>query len=269
MAIRRKVKKRLWIWGGLVSFLIMTFFILIFYTDIPVWQRIKYYTYKAEFLFFKNNDINKSIRADFDIYGIDISKYNGNIDWDKLMTEGKINKKPITFVIIKATEGKKLKDRKFKTNWRFAKKKGLLCGAYHFYRPEINSLIQFNNFKETVRLEKGDFPPVLDVEVRGNLSFERYIQGILNLLKLLENQYGAKPIIYAPPTLYGSLARNVKLKDYPLWLATYSMNIPNKHKKNIIFVQYSQEGRVAGINHHVDLNGFWGDKLQLQQYLIK
>jgi len=85
----------------------------------------------------------------------------------------------------------------------------------------------------------------------------------------MENQYGVKPLIYAPPTLYGSLVQNAELKKYPLWLATYSMNIPRQHEKNIIFVQYSQEGRVAGIAHPVDLNGFKGDKLKLQKHIIK
>lgn len=269
MSIKKKLKKRLWIVGGVLSSLLITLLILIFFTNIPIWQRIKFYAYKIEFQFINDDNVNKSIRADFEIYGIDISKYNGTINWDKLASEGQINKKPISFVYIKATEGKNLRDRKYKSNWLNAKKKGMLRGAYHFYRPEINSEQQFKNFKETVKLELGDLPPVLDIEVRGKLSFKRYTQGILNLLKLMENQYGIKPIIYAPVSLYGSLVQNAELKKYPLWLATYSMNIPKKHEKSIIFVQYSQEGRVAGISHPVDLNGLKGDKLKLQQHIIK
>jgi len=157
VGVKKKVKKRLWIVGGVISTLLITLLILIFFTNIPVWQRIKYYAYKIEYQFIKDNNVNKSIRADFDIYGIDISRYNGKIDWDKLVAEGQINKKPISFIYIKATEGKNLKDSKFKSNWRHAKKKGILRGAYHFYRPEVNSEQQFKNFKETVKLEKGDF----------------------------------------------------------------------------------------------------------------
>src|SRR5690606_11257470 len=68
------------------------------------------------------------------------------------------------FIYIRATMGEKAKDSKFKTNWKAVKKRNKLRGAYHYFRPNENSIKQANNFIKTVDLEPGDLPPVLDIE---------------------------------------------------------------------------------------------------------
>lgn len=231
--------------------------------------KVRHYYHKLEYKLWPQNFPNKSKVVNFEIYGIDVSHHNAYIDWTMVKENGRINKKPISFAFIKATEGQHHKDRRFKRNLSEARKQGILCGAYHFYRPEINSLKQFENFKNTVKLKKGDLPPVLDVELRGSLSFSRYVEGILNLLKLMENHYGIKPIIYTSPSLYMPLSRYKEIKDYPLWLAAYDKSTSNRYHHLFKFLQYTERGKVSGIKGYVDLNGFNGSKLELQEFIIK
>ena len=231
--------------------------------------KVRHYLHKLEYKISPQKFPNQSKKADFTIYGIDISHHNGFIDWEMVKDKGSINKRPVTFVFIKASEGKSFIDKRFKKNYQAARKEGILCGAYHFYRPEVNSLHQFNNFKKVARLQKGDLPPVLDVEVRGDLSFSRYVEGITNLLKLMENHYGVKPILYTSPNLYMPLSRYKEIKRYPLWLSAFDTKTANRYHHLYHFLQYSEKGKVAGIKQHVDLNGFKGNKLQLQELVIK
>jgi lysozyme len=231
--------------------------------------KIRHYYHKLEYKIWPTKFPNKSKHVNFEIYGIDVSHHNAYIDWEMVKDKGRINQKPISFVFIKATEGKEYKDKRFKRNIKEARQQGLLCGAYHFYRPEINSLKQFKNFKESVVLKKGDLPPVLDVELRGSLSFSRYVEGILNMLKLMENHYGIKPILYTSPSLYMPLSRYPEIKKYPLWLAAYDTRTANRYHGIYNFLQYTERGKVSGIKGYVDLNGFSGNKLDLQKHIIK
>ncbi|MGY5846606.1 glycoside hydrolase family 25 protein [Salegentibacter sp. HM20] len=90
-------------------------------------------------------------------FGIDISHYQGIIDWEKLSESDH----DINYIFIRATMGADGKDYQFKNNWDNAKKNNYLRGAYHYYRPNENSELQFKNFSKRVKLSPGDFPPVL------------------------------------------------------------------------------------------------------------
>ena len=94
--------------------------------------------------------------------GIDVSEYQGKISWSYVDTIE--NQYPLHFVFIRATAGNDAVDRRFKRNWEGAKKNKMIRGAYHYYRPNENSLEQAELFIKTVRLQKGDLPPVLDIE---------------------------------------------------------------------------------------------------------
>ena len=94
------------------------------------------------------------------VFGLDLSHYQGNIDWCDLSD----SEHPIEYVFLRATMGVDGVDLQFQENWRKAKKHQFLRGAYHYYRPHENSEKQFTNFKAQVKLEAGDFMPVLDIE---------------------------------------------------------------------------------------------------------
>ena len=99
----------------------------------------------------------------YEIHGIDISHYQGDIDWDDLrnaMIEGC----PLRFIVIKATEGSSRVDEKFNDNFYMAREYGYIRGAYHFWSNKSTAREQAYFFLNKVRLEDGDLPPVLDVE---------------------------------------------------------------------------------------------------------
>lgn len=181
--------------------------------------------------------------------GIDVSFYQKDIHWWKL--------KKVHFTFIKATEGTSISDSKFKENWDSSKHYGILRGAYHFYRPYVTARDQFRHFKSRVKMEAGDLPPVLDVEV--NHKYPSHVRKeALIWLKLAEAHYGVKPIIYCTYAYYKKYFGSPVFADYPLWIANYVADDINTITSDWHFWQHTSTGRVDGIRGHVDRNIFNG-----------
>ena len=196
-------------------------------------------------------------------FGIDISHYQGKINWDKVKTSAH----PIEFVFIRATMGKNRKDSKYLENWNNAQKHNYVRGAYHYYRPNENSTKQFNNFKSVVRLEPGDFIPILDIEKESIFGRKNLRKGILNWLRLAEEAYGVKPMIYTGLSFYNHILKGY-VDNYPIWIAAYS----GKHRvKNTdwIFHQFTEKVIVNGIREYVDGNDFNGTLEDLKKMTLK
>src|SRR5580704_1589430 len=103
-------------------------------------------------------DTNYPRAHDYPIHGIDVSKYQGSIDWKAVADSG------VKFVWIKATEGGDRADENFTANWAGAKAAGLPHGAYHFVywcRPPMEEM---SWFEQNTPVEQDALPPVLDVE---------------------------------------------------------------------------------------------------------
>lgn len=217
--------------------------------------------------YFEQNHINNILNNHQDnLVGIDISHYQGNINWEKL--DSVENLKPVDFVFIRATYGASKIDSKFGINWENANNKSLTKGAYHYYRPNENSTMQAKNFIKNVSLAKGDFPPVLDIEKVSDIqSIKQLKDGILNWLTIIEKHYGVKPIIYTGEFYYSSYLSNKPFSDYTLWIANYNYCLTNE-RKNWHFWQFTTKGKVGGINDYVDVNIFKGTKDNLNEILI-
>ncbi|PWJ55582.1 lysozyme [Dyadobacter jejuensis] len=190
------------------------------------------------------------------IHGIDVSHHNARIDWDKLKNTP-IGEAVVDFAYIKATEGATHLDRQFRTNWKEAKRVGMTRGAYHFYNPRVLSGLQFENFKRQVRLEPGDLPPVLDLEVNAGKPDEIIIKGVANWLRLAEEHYGVRPIIYVNEHYYKKYIVG-NFDEYPLWLAGYSRTHVDDLAQDaqVMFWQHSEKGWAPGIRGFVDYNVF-------------
>ena len=195
-------------------------------------------------------------------FGIDISHYQGTINWVELSTTGHC----INYIFIRATMGADGIDLNFANNWANAKENNYLRGAYHYYRPNENSVVQFENFSKMVTLEPGDLPPVLDIEKMGKYGKENLVAGILNWLRLAEKHYGVIPIVYT-----GSHFYRIYLKDridaYPLWIAAYS-EAQQIHNIDWKFHQFSDKMKVKGIDAYVDGNSFNGEMKDLLKLSI-
>ncbi len=201
-------------------------------------------------------------------FGFDISHYQESRDirWDSLSIGNRTI--PLKFVILRATMGNRSKDKNFDEFWQTAKKHDLIRGAYHFYRPDEDPVKQANNFLESVKLEEGDLVPVLDIE-RNPVKFskEELRENIKIWLKIVEEKYGEKPIIY---TFYHYYKDNLRgeFDEYPLWLANYN-NVPEPSEEDDWKMwQFTENGIVYGINTKVDLNVFNGSVWNLRRLTV-
>ena len=144
---------------------------------------------------------NVLISHDHKAFGFDVSEYQSEIDWEK--TYNIDESFEMSFVFIRATAGKDKVDKRFKENWKRAKQRNLICGAYHYYRPNENSIEQANNFIKAVKLKKGDLPPVLDIEkLPKTQSIANLKIGLRRWLEVVEKHYKVKPIIYSGESYY-------------------------------------------------------------------
>ena len=102
-------------------------------------------------------------------YGIDVSRYQGKIDWQTVKTD-----KNVGYVYLKATEGASLVDVTYRYNLDEARKAGLKVGCYHFFSPTVAPETQFDNFSANVKLDEQDLLPIIDVETRGRCSLKQF-----------------------------------------------------------------------------------------------
>jgi len=199
------------------------------------------------------------------VYGIDISQYQGDVSWLDINTI--YDDVPIDFVFIRATMGEKAKDKRFAINWKAAQSRAKIRGAYHYFRPNENSIRQAHNFIKTVELRHGDLPPVLDIEERPRKqSMDSLKVGLKRWLDEVERYYGTQPILYSGDRYFTDFLEK-EFSDYVLWIANYNFWV-KKPKKHWNFWQFSERGYVRGIKGYVDLNMFRGDIEELEELTI-
>ena len=254
MSRRKKKSKKLWI-AGIVIFI--TALLIILGYDWWLNRRSRFVKYPA---------FGISIPENFMIHGIDVSKYQETITWD-LVKEMKVKDVQLGFVFIKATEGIENTDPQFKRNWKKSKQAGMIRGAYHFFLATKDGRMQAENFINTVELETGDLPPVVDIEQTYGVNAAVFKKELKEWLEIIEHHYQVKPIIYTNVDFYSRYLGN-EFNTYPLWAAHYYQYDAPRIGRNWDFWQHSEEGRVNGILSKVDFNVFNGDSLQFRSILL-
>jgi lysozyme len=202
--------------------------------------------------------------ADPLVSGLDVSHYNGSIDWASVANAG------IVFAYAKATEGTASQDTHFQANYTAMQQNNILRGAYHFFRPSLDGQAQADNFlKFVTALEQGDLPPALDVEVSDGQAPHVIISRVQQWLDTVEAALGRTPLIYTARGFWSAnLAGSPAFGRYPLWVAHYTNNpSPNLPPGflNYTFWQYSEAGHISGITGSVDLDKFNGSIDDLRQ----
>lgn len=204
------------------------------------------------------------------IQGIDISTSQGNIDWKAVARSG------IKFCYVKATEGSLSsipREVYFDNNVKAAKKVGILCGAYHFFRSYSDSTLQADNFLRVLKnTQPMDLPPMVDIEINNgtdnsilDLRVSRWLEKVKSVTKFI-------PVIYTYRSFWNHNIQDDYSK-YPLWIASYGLNLPSKpytpkriarlpnYWKKWDLWQYLSEGVVDGISGPVDLDLFNGNSI--------
>lgn len=215
----------------------------------------------------KVKDVGVPIPEYYSIHGIDISRYQNKIDWNRVkgFSSGPFK---VSFVFIKATEGTSLVDPFLTTNWAGAAEVKIPRGAYHFFIPNKDPIKQASHFVNHVSIGIGDLPPVLDIENTGGLDRGALISNALVWLRLIEAHYGMKPIVYTGANFYNSYFKGSEIEKYPIWIAHYYMDEPDFSGK-WTFWQHTDRARIDGIEGLVDLNVFAGSQKQFLDLLKK
>lgn len=176
--------------------------------------------------------------------GIDISNYQGEVDFQKVKNDG------IEVVIMKATEGRTWQDTRFRNYYNGAKAAGIKVGAYHFLRGNAVE-DEVNNFLSVIGGLNFDCKLIIDAEVDlgGVDTTSKHVRDFTDLLI----SKGIDVALYTGDDFYKTNL-NDSVKNIPLWVARYSSNKPEA--KNYIGWQYTSDGQVSGINGRVDMNDF-------------
>ena len=271
--VRRKPRKKTSFFSGKVrSYSIIGFFILLFigvgyhYRDGFLYYlgfksyKLKYEAAEAKRISdVRNYQVLENHQGK--AIGLDVSEFQGEIDW--ALVETIEASYPLEFVFIRATAGNDRVDGQFEENWLGAKNRKIIRGAYHYYRPNENSLEQAKLFIKTVHLHKGDLPPVLDIEkLPKGQSLDSLKIGLRRWLNAVEAHYKVKPIIYTGEKYYDDFLKE-DFSDYLFWIANYNF-YREKIGEDWLFWQFTEKASVPGIKGNVDVNIFNGDVEQLR-----
>jgi GH25 family lysozyme M1 (1,4-beta-N-acetylmuramidase) len=201
------------------------------------------------------------------IYGIDVSQWNGTIDFAKVRAAGK------RFVIVKATEGRLYTDSAYAHNRSAALAAGLTFTAYHFAHPDRSAgdaTLEADHFLAVAGLRHGMLVPALDLEngqVLGTSGLQWWVK---TWVKRVYARLGVKPMIYTTPGFWTAYMGNTRWfadNGYRVvWVAHWDATSPATPASNWgghswTFWQYSNCGKVAGITGCVDLDRFNGTDL--------
>lgn len=216
------------------------------------------------------------------VYGMDVSNYQKTIDWETLalyansdgVVTGRLKSspylQPVLFALVKSTEGTDLKTESFKRNFEEAKRCGIIRGAYHFLRTSDIQL-QIKNFIESTPLEKGDLPPVLDLELSHRTmkrEGKKVIEYAHKWLEAMEKHYGVRPILYTYESYYNHYLKGQGFEKYDFFIARYNPEIEPRVPHLEIW-QFTEKGQVEGISTNVDLDLFMGNNHDLEKYVAE
>ena len=212
------------------------------------------------FLIYNGNiKFNHPSSKDYPVRGVDVSEYQGEIDWEKLSNQN------IDFAYIKATEGSSYTDERFQYNYQNAITTNLKIGAYHFFSFDSDAISQSENYIKNVPKDMNLLPPVVDIEFYGDKNknipdVETTREQLKKLLERLEEYYQKKPIIYATNTSYNLYIKD-NFEEYKIWIRDI-FSTPNlKDDRKWTLWQYTNRERLEGYNGEekfIDMNVFNG-----------
>ena len=187
--------------------------------------------------------------------GIDVSKYQGNIDFQKVKDAG------CHFVILRMAiynNGKFGIDTKFEENYKKAKAAGLLIGVYYYSVDNTEKLMK-EHCAELAKALKGkeiDFPVAYDFEKwKGFQNLKMNSSDLNNMFYLFCSEmesYGYEAMIYANPYF---LRNWFKPGGHKIWLADWKSQ--PSYVGKFYFWQFSATGKIPGINANVDVNIYY------------
>jgi len=220
----------------------------------------------------------RTLMADGFVSGIDVSSNQGPVNWNAVSQSG------VVFAFSRATIGGHQTDSQFAANWSGMRNAGIIRGAYHYFWPLTPWQDQVNNFTTAVpSLQPADLSPALDLEeaflktdpnhdVWNDIPFDQRLPMIQSWLDKVEQALGMKPIIYTRQNFIANLLGNgvPQIANSLLWIAHYGVSQPSVPDvwNSWAFWQYTDSGKLEGIDGKVDLDYFNGSANDLQAITV-
>jgi GH25 family lysozyme M1 (1,4-beta-N-acetylmuramidase) len=196
------------------------------------------------------------------VAGLDVSNHQPSTSWDQVHQTGR------SFTYIKATEGVTWQNPEFQKDWPLSKTVGMIRGAYHYFRPEDDSVQQADAYLKTlVGLEVDDMPPMLDIEVTDNVAPEIIVENARTWLDYVEKVTGKTPIVYTYPYYWSTLGPAPGFDHYPLFIADYKDKCPQVPTPWTAWTIWQHGiGTIFGVHGKVDLDDFNGGVQDLENF---
>lgn len=192
---------------------------------------------------------------------VDVSSYQGNINWDKVKASG------VKYAILRSITKGLGTDKTFETNYKNAKAAGLKVGVYlysyatdtAYAKKEANALVALLKSKSL------DLPVFYDLESAELRSASAtVVQGVSDAFKTIVEKAGFTFAIYCDESFYNSKSHFVGYdSNVEFWVAKYGKNDGKQYtlpsiKHHLIAHQFSSNGSVSGISGHVDVSEWYG-----------
>jgi lysozyme len=195
--------------------------------------------------------------------GIDVSYHSGAIPWPEVAA-GEHD-----FAFTLGTAGLTFLDPLFDYHWTHLRRNGLRRGVYHFFVLHDDAEEQARFFIDNVPLTVGDLRPVVDIETLGDDPPADVAGRLATFVRLLEEHYGAKPIIYTGPVFWDTYVSDA-FGEHPLWIAEYGVDAPRIPKgwETWHLWQWKGNATVGTTKRVVDLNRFNREGVAFDELLL-
>ena len=200
------------------------------------------------------------------IKGIDVSKYQPTINWTDVAADG------VKFAFIRVSDGTMFPDAYFDAHWAGSRAAGIKHGAYQFFRPSEDPIVQANMLLAKINstLAADDLPPVIDVEASDMQPASVITAKMQMWINHVQAAIGRAPIVYSNRPFWRDSVGGADFSAYPLWHAQYTTapcpNIAPQWPTWHLW-QYSESGTVPGITGGVDMNRWNGTQASLDAFL--
>ena len=155
------------------------------------------------------------------LFGIDVSYYQGNIDWNAVANDG------VQFAIIRVSHSTQFFDPEFDANLAGSRAAGIHTGVYQYFEPNEDPIAQADLLLDALGpLQPGDLPPMIDVESTGGLGPGAINDAIHAWIDRVEGQLGVKPIVYSGYYFWNDNVGSTDFGEYPLMLPWYGVDCP-------------------------------------------
>ncbi|MBK7128476.1 MAG: glycoside hydrolase family 25 protein [Crocinitomicaceae bacterium] len=197
-------------------------------------------------------DFGVPVPENFTLLGIDVSHYQGEINWTQV-SQMSYAQDSISFAYIKVSEGLTVTDDLYEKNCDGAEANQIKFGLYHFFRFENSAREQALRFASYCLEVNDSLLPVVDVEIHQKKK-SALVDSVRLFLDVVEQKTKRRPMIYTSEKFFQDYFEKSLLMHEKFWIANFNRECNVLELPNVLVWQFSESATVNGIGHPVDMN---------------